>query len=134
MKCWAEIKLSWTKPTICLWFDAWHDFTSCLYTTCIFFNMHYEIPGVTGYVCVIDWTKIKCNRSAGHTIVVIIRSLIKLLKMRGSCNDIHPACGLQMIHIVKYLFSHSLKMGTIKIWKWKIFKCLNIGIIQLHSI
>ena len=56
-----------------------------------------------------------CNRPHTNKLYlfgqthVMIRSLITLLKMRGSCNNSHPACGKQMLNIYSFHLFDSFK-------------------------
>ena len=84
------------------------------------------------------WQQIKHKRSAEHTLHycghdkqynTMIKTLIKLYKMRGSCNFSHLACGWQMLYILKFILLDSFNAWNsvpIKV-KWLIL------ILGLHS-
>lgn len=56
-------------------------------------------------------------RNTSYTIVVMIKSLTKLLKMRASCNNSHPACVCRMLDILKLILLDSFKAWNRFVYK-----------------
>ena len=54
----------------------------------------------------------KLKLFGGHTLRYLVRTLIKVLKMRGSCKNSHQACGWQMLTILRLLCLIVSKHGT----------------------
>ena len=60
-----------------------------------------------------NWPQMKCNRSAEHTLhyVVTSRSLRKtIFKLRESRYNNHPACGWQLLNVLRFLLLDSFKV------------------------